>query len=92
MKNWILWTYSMALAIAITAVSFTFYSSGGEFFVLPGLITELLTNGLLFLLVPTGDYYLILPQGSFLIFNVIIYASISYLIFALTRKARRTNT
>ena len=82
----------MALAIAITAVSSAFYSSGGEFLVLPGLLIEVLTNGLLFLLVPTGDDYLALPHGSFLIFNVIIYASTLYLIFAFTRKAQRTNT
>lgn len=91
MKNWRLWSYSLALAITITAVSFAFYSRGGEFLILPGLIAEVLTNGLLLLLVPKGDDYLALPRGSFLIFNVIIYAGISYLIFALTRKARGTN-
>ena len=68
MKNWILWTYSMALAIAITAVSFTFYSSGGEFFVLPGLITELLTNGLLFLSCAYGRLLSYPPSGQFLDF------------------------
>ena len=92
MKNWALWSYSITLAIVITAVSFTFYSSGGEFLLLPGLMIELLTNGVLLLLVPTGDDYLTLPPGSFLVFNVIFYAAMLLVIFAFTRKVRRSNT
>lgn len=92
MKNWALWSYSIALAVVITAVSFTFYGNGGEILVLPGLMTEVLTNGVLILLVPARDDYLTLPRGSFFVFNVIIYAGMLYLVFALTRKVRRANT
>lgn len=88
LNKWRLWSYSASLAIMITAVAFSFYRSGGELLAWPGLVMEVLANGLLLLLVPNGDDYIILPPNTYLIFNVIIYACIFYIILAFVQKVR----
>ena len=84
MNNWGLWSYSTSLATITTAVSFFFYSSAGEFVVLPGMMMELITNGLLLLFVRTGDDHFTVPSGAFLVFNVIFYACMFYVVVALS--------
>ena len=92
MNNWRLWSYSISLATITTAASFFFYSSGGEFVVLPGMMMELITNGFLLLFVRTGDDFFTVPSGAFLVFNVIFYACTFYVVVAVTRKLRASNT
>lgn len=77
--------YSIFLAIVITSVSHIFYDSGGELVLWPGLVTQVMFNGIL-LAIPSGDNYYSLPSQGYLLFNVTFYALIIFAaIFLVTR-------
>jgi hypothetical protein len=75
--NWSRLTYSVCIAILITAISYVQYGRGGEFVLRPGIVSQVMFNGLL-LAVPSGDVFYSLPSGAYLIFNVTFYASIVF--------------
>jgi hypothetical protein len=70
-------SYSICLATVITAASYVLHDRGGEFVLWPGLVSQVMFNGIL-LAIPSGDHYYSLPSGSYLVFNVAFYASIIF--------------
>jgi hypothetical protein len=71
-------SFSVCLAIVITALSYALNDRGGEFVLGPGLVSQGMFN-LLLLAIPTDDDFYSLPSKSYLVFNVTIYALIIFL-------------
>lgn len=76
--------YSLCIGIVVTAISFALYRQGGELVLWPGLLCQVLLNGIL-LFIPTGDDFYTLPSFSYLIFNTLFYALVVFAtIFSIT--------
>ena len=58
-------------------MSYGSYDRGGELVLWPGLLTQVVFNGVL-LAIPSGDDYYSLPSRVYLVFNVTFYASIIF--------------
>jgi hypothetical protein len=71
-------SYSIFLAVVISAISYVLYDRGGELVLWPGLLTQVVLNGVLLLAIPSGDDYYSLPSRAYLVFNVTFYASIIF--------------
>jgi hypothetical protein len=80
-------SYSICIATVITAASYVLYDHGGEFVLWPGLVSQVMFNGIL-LAIPSGDDYYSLPSGSYLVFNVTLYASIIFAALFLIARLR----
>lgn len=80
--------YSICIAVAVTAVSYFFYTSVGEHLAFPGMLIEVYITGLILLTVSSGDTFYTLPPGSFWVFNVVFYAVIVYVVLRLTAGVR----
>ena len=63
------------------------YDSGGELVLWPGVITEVMFNGIL-LAIPSGDDFYTLPSQAYLLFNVIFYALIIFAFLLLVMRLR----
>ena len=78
--TWRRLSYSICLAVVITAISYTWSDRGGEFVLWPGFVSQGMFNWLL-LAIPTSDDFYSLPSKSYLVLNITIY---SLLVFAAT--------
>ena len=83
-------SYSVCIAVMITALAHAFYHQGGEILAYPGLLMEALLTGFILLAVPTGDDYYSL-SGSYLVFNTAFYALVIFVMlwFVTQRKEQR---
>lgn len=68
-----LMSYSICIAVIITALAYAFYDRGGELLAYPGLMIEVLLTGFILLAIPTDDYYYKFPPVAYLIFNTVFY-------------------
>ena len=77
MKPWRRLSYSVSLAIAISALAAVFYRIGGEIVALPGLILEGLVN--VVIVEVTNDTFAGFVN-RWIYFNIIFYTAVNYFV------------
>jgi hypothetical protein len=85
--KWKYVSYSVSTGIAVTALSFLLYGQGGALFLWPGMLVELMINGVMLFIIHSEDWYS-LPSGAYLIFNTAFYSFIVFIILLLLTRLR----
>jgi hypothetical protein len=76
--NWKYVSYSVSVGIVFTALAFLLYKEGGALVLWPGMLVEVMINGLMLLIIYSDDWYS-LPSGSYLFFNTVFYSFIVFI-------------
>ncbi len=85
--NWKYVSYSVSIGIAVTAISFLLYTAGGALFLSPGMLVELMINGLMLLIIHSEDWYS-LPSGTYLFLNTAFYSFVVFIILVVITSLR----
>ncbi len=85
MRFWKDFSYSLIGAVVITSLSVVFYSRGGEFLAIPGIILEGWVNILIILV--SDDPYISLSR-AWLFFNVLFFSFLIFCVLSLARWIR----
>ena len=84
--NWKNVSYSVAIGIVVTALSFLLYEEGGALFLWPGFFMNAMINGLMLLIIHSDDWYS-LPAGAYLVLNTAFYSFVAFIVLlVITRR------
>ena len=83
-------SYSICIGIVVTSISYILYDHGGEFVLWPGLLAQVMFNGIL-LAIPSGDDFYQLPSGSYLFLSIIFYTLVIFTTIFVISRVRDTS-